>query len=95
MRHLQCRLHLRLQPHRHGPHAAQGQPAIIRAGILAEFASRRMQGLPVVFAVHRNGADQHIGVPSGIFGRSLDRNIDAMLEWGSRNKALFERKYGK
>jgi hypothetical protein len=79
-RHLQTRLLLLRQPHAHRAHAAQGQPAIVRAGILTEPARARVQPVPVRVAVHRDGADQDVRMAGRIFGRGLDRHINAVTE---------------
>ncbi len=79
-RHLQPGLLLVRQPHPHGAQAAQGQPAIVRAGILAQPARAGVQRVPVRGAVHRDAADQDVGVPGRVFGRRLDRDIDAVPE---------------
>jgi len=78
--HFQTGFLLLREPHAHRAHPAQRHPAIVGAGILAQPARARVQRGPVLVAVHRDAADQDIGVPGWIFGRRLDRDIDAMPE---------------
>ena len=79
-RHFERGLFLLRQPHAHGTQPTQGQPAIIRAGILSQPAGSREQRLPVRLGIHRDAADQDIRMPGRIFRRCLDRDVDAVLE---------------
>src|SRR5260221_297954 len=76
----EARLNLALQPHAHAAHAAQRQPAIVRAGILAERQSGRAHALPIGIRLGGDGAEQHVGMTDDIFGQRLDRDVDAVLE---------------
>ena len=66
---------------RHGAHAAQRQPAIVRAGVLAQRRAAlraRVSQSSSLFTVI--AADQDVGVAGRVFRHRLDRHVHAMPE---------------
>ena len=74
------RFHLVIEPDRERAHAAEREPAIIGARILAEGERRSPHPLPVLVGAGGDGAEQQVGMAADIFRQRLQRDIDAMGE---------------
>src|SRR5262245_51246165 len=76
---LQSRLMVLRKPHTHGAEPAQAEIDVVRTDAKAERMHRIAQTLPRC-AVGRYGAEHHVGMAADIFGASLDRQVDALVE---------------
>ena len=79
-RHFKPAFLLLFQANGHGARTTQRQPAIIRCREMPHLGGRAAHNLIILFAIHGDGAKQHIRMPADIFRQRLDRNIHAMLE---------------
>ena len=68
-----------LQPHRQCAQPAQREIDIVGAGAVAEIGGHRAHR-QVHLLVGDDRAEHHVGVADDVFGRRVDRDIDAVLE---------------